>query len=100
MLLAVSGSPKTKLIHKQTFTILDCCETNPTCRGFVDQRDPQRRSTATVIRSVTNHVNADLLVIGTLCLNGAAGLPIGNTAETVLSDVNGSMLALKPAGFI
>ena len=53
-----------------------------------------------MIRSVTNHVNADLLVIGTLCLNGAAGLPIGNTAETVLSDVNGSMLALKPAGFI
>lgn len=55
---------------------------------------------ATVIRSVANHVETDLLVMGTVCRTGAAGLLIGNTAETVLSGVNCSLLALKPDGFV
>jgi nucleotide-binding universal stress UspA family protein len=57
-------------------------------------------NSATVIRSVANHVSVDLLVMGTLCRTGAAGLLIGNTAETVLSGVNCSLLALKPDGFV
>ncbi|MGB1816438.1 MAG: universal stress protein [Rubripirellula sp.] len=57
-------------------------------------------NSATVIRSVANDVSADLLVMGTLCRTGAAGLLIGNTAETVLSGVNCSLLALKPDGFV
>ena len=57
-------------------------------------------NSATVIRSVANDVGADLLVMGTLCRTGAAGLLIGNTAETVLSGVNCSLLALKPDGFV
>ena len=55
---------------------------------------------ATVIRSVANHVETDLLVMGTVCRTGAAGLLISNTAETVLSGVNCSLLALKPDGFV
>ena len=57
-------------------------------------------NSATVIRSVANHVETDLLVMGTVCRTGAAGLLIGNTAETVLSGVNCSLLALKPDGFV
>lgn len=42
---------------------------------------------------------ADLLVMGTVCRTGIEGLLIGNTAETILNDVNASVLALKPNGF-
>ncbi|MAI35365.1 MAG: hypothetical protein CMM07_27320 [Rhodopirellula sp.] len=57
-------------------------------------------NSATVIRSAANHINADLLLMGTLCRTGAAGLFIGNTTEIVLSVVNCSLLALNPGGFV
>ncbi len=55
---------------------------------------------ANVIRSVANEIQPDLLVMGTVCRTGIAGVVIGNTAETVLSEANCSVLALKPAGFV
>lgn len=55
---------------------------------------------ANVIRSVTEEVQADLLVIGTVCRTGAAGFLIGNTAETLLADLTCSVLALNPAGLV
>ena len=42
----------------------------------------------------------DLIVMGTVCRTGIPGFLIGNTAETVLNQVNCSMLALKPDGFV
>ena len=42
----------------------------------------------------------DLIIIGTVCRRGLAGLIIGNTAEDVLQHVNCSVLALKPEGFV
>ena len=42
----------------------------------------------------------DLLVMGTVCNTGIAGFFIGNTAEKVLSEVNCSVLTVKPEGFI
>jgi len=42
----------------------------------------------------------DLLVMGTVCRTGIAGFLIGNTAEEVLNDVDCSVLALKPEGFV
>ncbi|MFG0289007.1 MAG: universal stress protein, partial [Rhodopirellula sp. JB044] len=50
-------------------------------------------------RDVADEVEADLMVMGTVCRTGIAGVLIGNTAETVLSDINCSLLALKPEGF-
>ena len=41
----------------------------------------------------------DLLVMGTVCRTGLTGFYIGNTAETVLSEVNCSVLTVKPEGF-
>ncbi|MCM2369857.1 universal stress protein [Aporhodopirellula aestuarii] len=57
-------------------------------------------SPAAVVRDVADEVEADLLVMGTVCRTGVAGLLIGNTAETVVSDINCSLLALKPDGFV
>jgi nucleotide-binding universal stress UspA family protein len=55
---------------------------------------------ADVIRHVVQEVEADLLVMGTVCRTSVAGFLIGNTAETVVSDVDCSLLALKPDGFV
>lgn len=51
------------------------------------------------IREVVEHVKADLLVMGTQCRTGVSGFLIGNTAESVLSDVKCSVLAIKPDSF-
>lgn len=42
----------------------------------------------------------DLIVMGTICRAGIAGLLIGNTAEKVLRRVDCSILTVKPEGFI
>ncbi len=42
----------------------------------------------------------ELLVMGTVCRTGLAGFFIGNTAEKVLSEVNCSVLTVKPEGFV
>jgi universal stress protein E len=41
----------------------------------------------------------DLIVMGTVCRTGITGLFIGNTAESILSEVSCSVLTLKPEGF-
>ncbi len=45
-----------------------------------------------------NHV--DLLVLGTVARRGISGFFLGNTAEVILSKVECSVLAVKPAGFV
>lgn len=55
---------------------------------------------ASVIQNVADEIEADLMVMGTVCRTGVAGLLIGNTAETVISEVTCSLLALKPDGFV
>jgi len=52
-----------------------------------------------IIKLVKNN-GIDLLVMGSVCRAGIAGFFIGNTAEKVLSEVNCSVLTLKPEGFI
>ena len=47
---------------------------------------------------VRNHV--DLLVLGTVARRGVSGFFLGNTAEVILSKVECSVLAVKPAGFV
>lgn len=42
---------------------------------------------------------ADAIVMGTIGRTGIAGLLIGNTAETVLTQVSASVITLKPSGF-
>ena len=41
----------------------------------------------------------DLIVMGTVCRIGLAGIFIGNTAEKVLQQVDCSVLTVKPDGF-
>jgi len=38
--------------------------------------------------------------MGTVARTGIPGLIIGNTAESILSDIDCSLLAVKPEGFV
>jgi nucleotide-binding universal stress UspA family protein len=44
--------------------------------------------------------NIELVVMGTVCRTGLPGLLIGNTAENILGQVDCSILAVKPEGFV
>ena len=52
-----------------------------------------------IIHAVAAKVEADLIVLGTVCRTGIAGFLIGNTAEQLLTRLDCSVLALKPEGF-
>jgi len=45
-------------------------------------------------------LQADLLVMGSLARTGIAGLFIGNTAETILEQIQCGALTVKPKGFV
>ncbi|WP_111638870.1 universal stress protein [Marinomonas shanghaiensis] len=49
---------------------------------------------------LANNISADLMVMGTVARSGIAGVIIGNTAETILAQLQCSVLALKPDGFV
>ena len=53
-----------------------------------------------VLSSFTADHEIDLVVMGTVCRTGIAGFFIGNTAEFVLQQVDSSVLAVKPDGFV
>ena len=55
---------------------------------------------AEVITSLAAKKRIDLIVMGTVGRTGIPGFLIGNTAETVLRQVNCSVLAVKPEGFV
>lgn len=45
-------------------------------------------------------INADLVVMGTVARTGIPGFIIGNTAESILNQIDCSVLAIKPPGFM
>jgi len=53
-----------------------------------------------VVPAVVKEHNIGVVVMGTLARTGIPGLLIGNTAEGVLNQVDCSVLAVKPEGFV
>ncbi len=53
-----------------------------------------------VIPRMAEEDKVELVIMGTLCRNGIAGAIIGNTAEEILSQVQCSVLTIKPKGFV
>ncbi len=45
-------------------------------------------------------IGADIVVMGTVARTGIPGFIMGNTAETILSQIECSVLAIKPSGFV
>lgn len=63
-------------------------------QGNVVKGDP-----TDAIPAFVNENDVDVLVMGTVARTGIPGLLIGNTSETILNQVNTSVLTLKPEGF-
>lgn len=53
-----------------------------------------------VIPTLAKEKNVEVVIMGTVCRTGLAGLIIGNTAEEVLQRMDCSVLAIKPQGFV
>ena len=51
------------------------------------------------IPALAKELAADLIVMGTVARTGISGFFIGNTAETILGQIDCSVLAIKPPGF-
>ncbi len=51
------------------------------------------------IPAQAKRINADLVVMGTVARTGIPGFIMGNTAETILNQIDCSVLAIKPPGF-
>ena len=52
-----------------------------------------------VIPAFAKELAADLVVMGTVARTGISGIFMGNTAETILNQLDCSVLAVKPLGF-
>jgi nucleotide-binding universal stress UspA family protein len=59
-----------------------------------------RGAASKVIPETARRLQADLVVMGTVARTGIVGVVIGNTAESILSQLHCSVLALKPDGFV
>lgn len=52
------------------------------------------------IPEFAEEIDADLVVMGTVARTGISGLIMGNTAESILNQLDCSVLAIKPPGFV
>lgn len=52
------------------------------------------------IPALAKRIEADLVVMGTVARIGVPGFIMGNTAETILNQLDCSVLAIKPPGFV
>ena len=52
------------------------------------------------IPALAKRIEADLVVMGTVARTGVPGFVMGNTAETILNQIDCSVLAIKPPGFV
>ena len=57
--------------------------------------DPRKK-----IPAFAEEIKADLVVMGTVARTGLSGFFMGNTAETILNQLNCSVLAIKPQEFV
>ncbi len=53
-----------------------------------------------VVPQLARDLSVDLVVMGTLARTGIAGLFMGNTAESILAQLDCSVLTIKPSGFV
>ncbi|HEB93255.1 MAG TPA: universal stress protein, UspA [Gammaproteobacteria bacterium] len=64
-------------------------------RLYLCQGNPRKE-----IPAQARRIDTDLVVMGTVARTGLAGLFMGNTAETILNQIDCAVLAVKPPGFV
>jgi nucleotide-binding universal stress UspA family protein len=53
-----------------------------------------------IVPTTAQELDVDLIVMGTVSRTGIAGFFMGNTAESILNQLNCSVLTVKPPGFV
>lgn len=90
--------------HERAFSRLRDQLRDQISKEAYDHLSPQfhlhRGAASTVIPEMAKQLQADLVVMGTVARTGISGLFIGNTAETILEQLQCSVLAVKPPGFV
>ncbi len=74
--------------HAKSFNIDEDCT-------YVNEGLPE-----TVIETMSQELDAELVILGTIGRTGLSAALIGNTAEHVIDNLNCDVLALKPDGYI
>ncbi len=87
----------TKHAHETAFSsLLGRCDLD----GLRTQLHVVKGNAGEVIPHLARKKRTDVIVMGTVCRSGLAGLFIGNTAEKVLRQVDCSVLTVKPEEFV
>jgi len=100
--LSVESLDKIRTQNKQEYASrIDRLLASIDLKGVIRRRHlPRSERVAKTIVKLAKNKAVDLLVMGTVCRTGLPGFIIGNTAEKVLSEVNCSVLTVKPEGFV
>lgn len=73
-------------------------------RGALDYLKPRthllKGAACKEIPALAKRLGVDCIVMGTVARTGVRGFFIGNTAETILEQIDCSVLAIKPRGFV
>ena len=89
--------------HKQNLNILMDETISNLGQSTLEHIKPQTHllqgSPRSKIPVFASEIKADLVVMGTVARTGLPGFFMGNTAETILNQLNCSVLAIKPPGF-
>lgn len=112
MRAALTATPDEKIIayveavrqqNKQNMNVLMDEIIDELGRNALEYLKPQthliKGSARNEIPAFAGEINADLVVMGTVARIGIAGFFMGNTAETILNQLDCSVLAIKPPGF-
>ncbi len=67
--------------------------------GFTENVQIVKGKTPDVVSNFVRDNAVDLVVMGTVARSGLTGLLMGNTSESVLDQINCSVLAVKPYSF-
>ncbi len=90
-----------KLTKQEYVNRLDSLLASVDLKGITTHKHlPRNDDAPRAIINFAKRTKIDLLVMGSVCRTGLAGFFIGNTAEKILSEVNFSVLTVKPEGFV
>jgi len=73
-------------------------------KDAVDYLDPQlhliKGDAKHIVPTIARELNVDLIIMGTIARTGIPGFFMGNTAESILTQIDCSVLTIKPPDFV
>jgi nucleotide-binding universal stress UspA family protein len=113
MRVAIESTPEEKIIayieyvrlhHAASLDVLISEVTDNLGQDAVDYLKPQTHLikgwARKEIPALAKQIEADLVVMGTVARTGVPGFIMGNTAESILNQIDCSVLAIKPPDFV